>query len=66
MSIPDLASARPARPSWPSSAPNSPPQALKRAVELVSNQKEASSMSVVTSLWASVQGDPVFTRRVNG
>ena len=23
-------------------------------------------MSVVTSLWASVQGDPVFMRRVNG
>lgn len=23
-------------------------------------------MSVATSLWASVQGDPVFMRRVNG
>lgn len=23
-------------------------------------------MSVVTSLWASVQGDPVFMRKVNG
>ena len=23
-------------------------------------------MSVVKSLWASVQGDPVFMRRVNG
>jgi hypothetical protein len=28
--------------------------------------KEASWMTVAKSLWASIQGDPVFMRRVNG
>jgi hypothetical protein len=28
--------------------------------------RECSARSVIKSLWASVQGDPVFMRRVNG